>query len=819
MSLQLISPTGKALDLLPKTQISMNLKNTALNEAILEGSFSYSFSIPLSDANALAFGFPQNISSLAGYTTEFPGYRLKSGLIEILVKLVVRSVQPGALNINLYSSTASLADKLRETKLTDIETQTIDIQQEFWYIKSKFTIDPGTALSLASGTIKWALSGGGFETYQYAVPIQATAAEITKAFAEKINAYSPILPWSSTTTYQYEQLALDTSTDRVYICINDPNTNHAITDPIWWDFLCDKADWNAIRASNGITYWYEYDEFDALKRERAFAIDEYLVIYDPLKGTAGRVLDVNTLNDAADTTDAGYFSLYEYAAYGINVWQDNFTALAGYMTAKVKSDGANPDFTFFPIHNPNFSPSPDYCGIVNYWKDGSFRGNLLREKPYQYAFSAQVNFVFALEKVHAFLELEADGADVLEDEFINALYLLNNFSNDRNLRGFDAGGYYYIDAGANLLNLSKNLPPISLADFLNGARAYLFFGVWIDWFTGRIVYRNLKDILTDFSNAVDLTGLISDFREISYTDPDGFDLQYTHDGGDAFISENIKEIDDDTFILLDPVATRSSLDASPAENNLCLVLDEDQYYLAVLLFENVIEWQYYSKNLFGVKTGNGKTDYKPKAATPMMYYGHDFARGPKEVPPVFVRSTEITYREGDIVQDSDGDFYTCIADHSDKAITNATYWVAGPDQYKWILPMTAQARSSRNFKEKSGSSLRFIAYKGILQNPFSEDPDNVYPQATNDLDGDGSLKIDGTYGLYESRGKEWIEFLSTTKKAVASIPMDEALLARIKPWYMLKVNNQFYLLGEIKVSFPLNSSPAEITLYSVKYGN
>jgi hypothetical protein len=819
MSLQLIAIDGTALDLMPNAQIQMNLKNTALNEAILEGSFSYSFAIPLSDKNLIYFGYPSEISSLAGYQSEFNNFKLKSGLVEIICKLVVRSVQPGALNINLYSSTAYLADLLRETKLTDLPTQTIDIQQEFWYIKSRFTIDPGTPLSLASGTIKWALTGGGFELYQYAVPIESTAAEIVKAFATKINAYNPILPWSSSTTYQYEELALDTATDKVYISIDDPNTNHDLSDTLWWDFLCNKADWNALRASNGTTYWYLYDEFNALKREKAFAIDEYLVIYDPLKGTAGRILDVNTLNDAADTTDAGYFSLFEYAAYGINVWQDNYTALAGYMTAKVKADGANPDFTFFPIHNPNFSPSQDYCGIVNYWKDGTFRGNLLREKPYQYAFSAQVNFIYVLEKIHDFLDLEADGAEVLGDEFLNALYLLNNFSNDRNIRGFDAGGYYYIDAGANIINLSKNLPTISLADFLNGARGYLYFGIWIDWFTGRIVYRNLKSIISDFANAIDLTASISEFREITYTDPDGFDIQYTHDGGDAFISDQVKDIEDDSFVILAPVATRASLLASPVENNLCLVIDEDQYYLAVLLFENVIEWQSYSKNLFGVKTGNAKTDYQPKAATPMMYSGHDFARGPKEVPPVFVRSTEITYREGDVVQDSDGDFYTCTAEHADKAITNTSYWSPGPDQYRWLLPMTAQARNSRNFKEKSGCTLRFLAYKGLLQNPYSADPLDKYPQATNDLGSDGSLKIDGTYGLYQERGKEWIEFLSTTKKAIATIPMDEALLGSIKPWSMFKVSNQFYLMGEIKVSFPLNSAPAEITLYSIKNGN
>jgi hypothetical protein len=820
MSLQLISPTGIGLDLFPKTVVQMNFKNSVFNSNVLEGSYSYAFAIPLSDTNRIYFGFPERVSSLQGYETVYSGFKLKDGLVEILCKLVVRSVQ-GGININLFSASGALADKLRDTKLNEITTQTIDVQQEFYYIKSRFTIDPGTDYAIASGTVKWALTGGGFYSHRYGVLFNTgdTEADVVKRLADRINAASqPVLVWNAATTYLTDQLVLNIAETEVYASNDDGNLNNATSDGTKWTYLCDKADFNTVRAAAGTALWYEYDDFDYVKRERAFSIDDYIIIYDTLKGTAGKILDVNTLNAPEDESDVGYFNLYEFAAYGSNVWQDNFTALAGYMTAHVLKDGANPDFTFFPIHNPQFSPDPDYCGVVNYWKDGAFRGNIIRENPYQYAFSAQVNFIYALQKMHTHLSQEVEDNGLFSDSFLKTLYLLNNYSNDRNLRGFDAGGFYYIDAGANIIDISKNLPPISFADFLNGFRGYFFLGVWFDWFTGKVIYKTLKDLLTEFSEAVDITGLVSNMKEISYTDQDGFTTMYSHDGGDAFINENVKNIYDDAFTIITAVATFASLIASPDENDLCLVIDEDNWYVAVLLFEGVVEWQFYSKNLYGVKIANGKTSYQPKCATPLMYTGHDFARGPRYTPPVFVRSEENTYRQGDVVQDNNGDYYICQTDHKDKALSNVGYWQP-LTQYKWRVPMTAQARSSRNFKEKSGCTLRLVSYAGVVQNPTGADPLDVYPFATNDRGATGSLKWNGTYGIYEQRGKEWFDFLANTKKALATLPMSEELLQKLKPWKQVKVENNFYLLGEIKASFPFNSALAEITLYSISYGS
>jgi hypothetical protein len=812
MTFELIAPDGTALELMPGTVVQLNLKNPVFNINELEGSYSFAFNLPLSDRNRLYFGFPDKVSSLAGYNVEYPGFRLKSGLIEFNCKLILRKVVGSALSVNLYTASAAQADLLRETLMTEIETQTINISEEFWYGKYRFTADPGTVGEVASATVLWQISGGGTATYQYGAKYTGSITDLMKDFARKINTTTLIPTYAAGTTYALDELVLNAAGTEVYRSADDGNLGNLLTDGAWWEFLCLKSEWNEKRQLNSTPLWYMYDEFDYTKREKAFAVDDYLVIYDPLKGV-GRYLDVNSTNQTADVTAAGYFTPYEYAAYGINVWQDNFTAIATWMTALVLNALANPDFTFFPIHNPDFSPNPDFCGVVNYWREGAFRGNEPRVGPFQHAFSAQVNLVYALRKMFEYLEIEVEDEDVLSDSFIQTLYAFNNFSNDRHIRGFDAAGYFAVDSGVNLLNVSQNLPPISLAEFINGFRGYFFCGVWFDWFTKRVHIQSLKSLLTDYSNAVDLTSIVANFQELEYVNPDGFSLQFTHDGNDGFIGENLLDIYEDGFNRLDPVANFAALPTAE-ENDLCLVKDEDAWYLGVLVYEGIVEWQYFSKNLYGLEIGEAKTNYQPRCATPLMYQGHDFARGPKAPIVQFVKSPDTTYREGEFVKEEDGDFFEAIEENSDVALTDGSKWAART-LYQWQIPMTSQARRSRNFKEKTPCSLRLVSYQGIAQNPLSSDPEDTFPLATNDAGEDGSLKWDGEHGLYEKYGKEWIAFLSKAKTAMASFPINENLLQALKPWRLVKIGNQFYVQGNLKVSFPLDSSLAEITLYSI----
>lgn len=809
--LQLIAPNGTVLDLNPDTVVQLNLKNPVFNIDQMEGSYSFAFPLPLTDRNRAYFGYPDQVGSLSGLVTEFEGFRLKYNLIELACKLTVRSVSDTAISVNLFTASAQFAETLRTTTINEVPTQVVNISTEFWYGKYEFLDDPGTVGEIAVGTLLWRIDGGGTATYKYGAKFQGSVSQLVKDMAAYINANRPIPAYSGSTTYQTDELV--TSGGNVYRSGADANVGHPVTDTDWWELVCSVTDWPATRQDQGTPLWYAYDEFGLTKRERAFAQDNAIIIYDQQKG-AGRYLDINSFNQPDDITAAGYFTVAEYAADGVNVWQDNYTALAGYATKLIRDGETSPSHIFFPIHNPAFSPNKEWCGVVNYWKEGSFRGNVLKVSPYRYGFSAQVNLVYTLRKLHEFLGNTIDEEEVLTDVFLTTLYLMSNYSNDRNIRTSTPTGTFTIDAGANLLDISQNLPVISLGDFLNGIRGYFFLGIWFDWFTGKVVYRKLSTLLTSFSDAVDLTDQPHTIRDLSYTNPKGFSLEYTHDGGDGYINEYLRDIYADDLTRIADVATFDDLPLDPEENEICLVLDEDAYYIAVLLFEGVIEWQYYSKNLYGLELGEALTRYQPKCATPMMYRGHDYDRGPREIPLLFERGVDNTYREGDFVQDDEGNFYEALADNTDVPLSDTSKW-ATRTRYDWQVPMTYQARRSKNFKEKQSASLRLLSYLGLATNPVSGTSGDEYPQATNDRGTLGSLKWEGEHGLYEKWGKEWIQFLSTTKKVSVQVPMDEELFNQIRPWRLIRIRNQYFVLGEIKVNFPLSTSISDLTLYRI----
>jgi len=82
MSLSLISPEGIVLDLNPNTVVQMEFVNSAFDEEILKGSYSYSFQIPQTDRNKLFFEFANETASNSGYQNEYPNFTLQSGLFK-----------------------------------------------------------------------------------------------------------------------------------------------------------------------------------------------------------------------------------------------------------------------------------------------------------------------------------------------------------------------------------------------------------------------------------------------------------------------------------------------------------------------------------------------------------------------------------------------------------------------------------------------------------------------------------------------------------------------------------------------------------------
>jgi hypothetical protein len=77
----------------------------------------------------------------------------------------------------------------------------------------------------------------------------------------------------------------------------------------------------------------------------------------------------------------------------------------------------------------------------------------------------------------------------------------------------------------------------------------------------------------------------------------------------------------------------------------------------------------------------------------------------------------------------------------------------------------------------------------------------------------GSLRWEGDKGLYNQFAKPWLIFKSNAKDATASIRFTASLLSRLKPWLLVKIENQYFMWSKIEVPFPLDSGFGKIFLH------
>jgi len=827
MNLTIIGENGFELDMNPGTVVQVNFFNPIFSTEVLRGSYTYTFSLPMSPTNKLFFGFSDHINSLATYQKEYTGLKFKSGVIEMPCTLSLDSITSDGFNVSLYLASGAVADKLRNKIMPDVPTETVDVKTEIQFVSYRITLlAPPVMNAYLFATVRYETAGPTYDDYVYGIEYTGqTAAELMIAIAAQISVYRPIQNYSAGTNYMEYDLALDPATDEIYASDQDNNLGNTFPGATW-NYLCDKADWPTKRAEYNSALdnrnWWKYDLFNANKAFKAFSNGESITLYDNYGETY--TLNFNSFNQFLDqNNDVGYWSFLggiNYTYPTADIFNDY---LPIYLTRKVNNAVPGENFVAYPILNPTFSPNPEYCGVVNYWKNNAFFGNDYDFGWLQkHAHSISVNALYAIQKMHDYLESEfdkdSDMPNISNNNFIIDLYLFSNYSADRFTKFKPSGTSPWLesDLGANILNVSQFLPPISLGDFINGFRNYFFLGVFFDFFSNRVKYRKLSDVLTDFENAYELTDIAGNFQEIIYEDPKGFFLNYTNDPADELISVFTNDIYNLELNLVSAVATFASLPASPNENDLALVIDEDQYYLAVRIFDATIEWQYFSKNLYGLELpdadDNVLTIYQPKASTTLMYTGHDWLEGAEYFPPFFIQSINNTYRVGDFVLNQNGDYFECLVEHENIPLTNGTYWAAR--NYDFVkMPMTSISRNSKTFKEKTKCTLRFLYYAGLVTNPAGGT--DIVPFATNDAGALGSLKWEGDYGLYNVWGKDWINFVQKRKRTVIQIPMNETLLQELRPDRLIKIHNQYYLYSEMKTSFPMENNLATITLYSI----
>lgn len=783
MSLSLVSPEGIYLDLSPNTVVQMEFINSAFDEEILKGSYSYSFNLPQTDRNKLFFEFANEPSSNSGYQNEFPNFTLKSGLIEIKCKLYLRDISKDSFSVNLFTDSGAFAETLKKRLLNQVDIGSETLQSGYPYFKIKINAGgsgsyPIPNWSVQTATIIWSNAGGVVKNLLYGFQYNDTLANCILVLANRINNYNPPTYWTSTRQTEKFEILIDPDTDIIYQVL-DTVTPAPVGTPLTdWDYFINVSTvstWAYDRSQQGIFNWWAYDEFDMDKRAVAQPLGEFLIILDPLNNL-DRFLDTGQLSSFSDyNPDTNYQFIENYIFSTGDPWVMYGNAVTGFMNGKLTESPTEGSIKFFPIKNPTWSSNTNYKGIVNYWKVDTFYSNTSTDYDETYSCSAQVRALYALEKLHEYLDKEFVADELLANGFLKSLVIYNNFSNDRKVnRQVSYNGETTFDAFSETFNYSDNLPRISIAEFLNGFRSMFFLGCWFDVFQNKVVWKPLKSVLSDLTLAIDLSDVIGPLTEISYSNPDGWLMTGKNDSGDSLLGELVVgDLGTEYVTVLSDVNNVNQLPASTVDGAFCLVKSTETYYKNVKQIDGTYQWIYYSKDLYNLRLGNGGTAYSVPASTTLMQMG-----------------TETAIESG----------------------------------YSWKVPYVKQPRYSENYEEKTECTLRFLSYAGLVPNPY--DAADNYPLATNNLYREmgqlysstpgGSLKWGGQFGLYNQWGKEWLNFFDTAKQFTVSFPINETILSNLKPYLPIKIRNQYYLYSNLKVNFPLESGLAEIKLYQIK---
>lgn len=831
---------GQPLDLQPNTSINLELRSSLFNSEALEGSFSYSFSLPNSPQNKAVLGYLSREDYKGSITQSMP-CTLVDGGIEIIGTLKVRSVKQESISVNVFALGSAVADKLKNLYLSDIDLGVGKVDT-VWFG------------SILRANVVFTDGVGPTSEVFYWVPWQGSAAATIQELAATINRVSPGPPLHSL-TQAYEQWDLvDDGAGNIYECtianvgrpLVTPTYNSAtqyyVGDQVEDSFVIYQCVQNSL--GNPLTntaywviaesYWLLLSSNWAADYENPITLRQYL--YDDPDDTHRLVASVDAdnrlvltdiQNGVPDEID-WYLSFTNVFGPGtgplwylepgpvVNLYEWYFpytTPIRAHMARQAERlPSENPAYTFFPIFNPDFSQDSAYLDYVNYWYNDQFLTN--PQDANNYHISAQPYLCHILKHVAKAVGLTATGS-FFDDEENQRIVLYSNASNERTIRRLKDYDGHSIE-----FDLRQNVPKAKLGEFLNAIRSYLFVGVFFDLFRQKVELVDLEDVLAS-TEYDDWSDLVEPSPELSGEAPQGYTLSYSRDGGDKLIEERIVDPLVKRGITLGPeVADLSSFPARPVQNMICRVASLNQWYRAnTHIVDNIWSWVFYSESLHGLTIGDGKTAYTPNVDVPLMFKGRDWARGVTGDPETFVLTKD--YKAGTIVK-SGSTFYRAKLDTVNNPLTNSTYWFVFPASasYQWLVPWAKQEKSVVSSGSDKPSGIRLLRYAGFQP----DDAGGQYPLASHDVyrmdgtlthTGAKSLRWDGPNGIYETRGKKWLHFLDHSKESVWKVRFTPGMLSKFSFAKKVRINGRYYLVKSVKLTLPLGGKLAEVTLRSL----
>jgi hypothetical protein len=603
--------------------------------------------------------------------------------------------------------------------------------------------------------------------------------------------------WSSTTTY-LENTGWCFAGGDVYVA-NVTNTN---VDPVTdmtgtWDYRGPYSDWPSIRSSGLNYYAWDFDLEDDPK--------DYQVI--PINGSF--LFSENFISGPS---------------FGVGP-EGTIPRVLAFMFEKAWENEHTGDVKYFPIRDEKVLNGLASNNCINYWRDGGF----VNENVGTYVAKVEQVSVPMLRMesifnaLHDALNLGVDSDGFLDKDFFKSLVVFSNYAAERVVSAeYPTDTFTITDIFAYVFQKNFCTPDVTWAEFLNGIRSMFFMGTWFDYFQNQIKYKPLRDVLTDLANAIDISALVPYYDEISFTESDGYNLMYSHDGSDAVTSEQVKVIEAENVTEIDSVTSAGSLPTDVEINSVALVEDVERYYISRRNDEGDLIWVDYAAWLQNLRIGNAGTTIAPRCSTlpnfiganqlaePTVIVPTEYSTFPSYLPGDYVNYSGNTYRVTGILP---GGMHSISNENEFEKLTSTT----------WRVPYSGMDRKSNYYQKAQPCSLRLLSYAGVVPNPESENPEDIYPLATCDLYSavgvkypgqyGGSLRWEGEYGLYNQFAKPWLDFLSKAKRATIQIPVTESLLNQMKPWLLLKIRNHYFMWSNLTVDFPIDSGLAKITIH------
>jgi hypothetical protein len=576
-----------------------------------------------------------------------------------------------------------------------------------------------------------------------------------------------------------------------------------------------------------------YDDPDDDYRIEASYEAPYAVLRDTLMGTRGKMDEFESFTDynacwAGTTCDFLWIieEIFEATEQGymLRRGQD----IAAFMKARSEVDPTSEtaDICFPMILNEEYNPRSRgrYLNFLNYYINDHYvtnayifdMDNAVRFTDNLHV-SAQVYLTWAVSKVFDYLGLQVNDLGVLSDDRNKKIIIYNNKADFSNSRSPDNGLSF--DATSLFIDFSRHMPDISIAEFINGFRSYLFVGVFIDLFTRRVVLQSLDDVI-DSAEYDDWTEFVQPRPEIDGKQAQGFRLSYGHDPADSLIGERVQN--DFNGPVGEPVADLAELNAIEfaEENEIRLVLDINEYYQNQINEDLTFSWTFYSDNLQDLVIGEGRTNFQPKCSTLLMYRGTDKALAPfNNVARPFVLGEN--YRQGEWVfaLDAPNSFRLVLADNVNEPLSNTSFF--GPLQtpdYVYV-PWTRQLGDVGQLRGRC--TLRLLSYEGFYDTgdreiPLATSTGFAIDKANAQTGFDAALTYHGENGIYETRAKAWLKFLQRTREVNFRLRCDSVWLANLKFYRKVKIKGVGYVIKSVKLPLPHRGEIAEVVLCTEK---